>query len=170
MMALSHYNAFELPVAVVRPFNTYGPRQSTRAVIPTILAQLMSGVEQLHLGSTAPTRDFNYVEDTASGFLAVAACDQALGQVVNVGSGREISIGDLVDLLVDIVGRKVEIVTDQERIRPGGSEVERLLCDNTRAREWAGWKPEVPLEEGLRRTAEWVEKNLNSLRTRGYHV
>ena len=170
MMALSHYNAFELPVAVVRPFNTYGPRQSTRAVIPTILSQLYAGVEQLHLGSTTPTRDFNYVEDTASGFLAVGACDQALGQVVNVGSGREISIGDLVELLADIAGRKVEIVTDTERIRPGGSEVERLLCDNTRAREWAGWKPEFSLEDGLRRTAEWVEQNLGSLRTRGYHV
>ena len=170
MMALSHYNAFELPVAVVRPFNTYGPRQSTRAVIPTILAQLIAGADKLHLGSTSPTRDFNYVEDTAAGFLAVAECDQALGQVVNVGSGREISIGDLVDLLVSIVGRQVEIVTDEERVRPGGSEVERLLCDNTRAREWAGWKPEVSLEEGLRRTAEWVSENLSSLRTRGYHV
>jgi NAD dependent epimerase/dehydratase len=170
MMALSHYNAFELPVAVVRPFNTYGPRQSTRAVIPTILAQLYAGVEQLHLGSTTPTRDFNYVEDTASGFLAVGASDKALGQVVNIGSGREISIGDLVKLLISIVGRDVEIVTDTERIRPGGSEVERLLCDNTRARDWAAWKPEYSLEDGLRRTAEWVEQNLSSLRTRGYHV
>ncbi|TMK82690.1 MAG: NAD-dependent epimerase/dehydratase family protein, partial [Actinobacteria bacterium] len=170
MMALSHYHAFELPVAIVRPFNTYGPRQSTRAVIPTILAQLIGGVDRLHLGSTSPTRDFNYVEDTAAGFMAVAASDQALGHVVNVGSGREISIGDLVKLLISIVGRDVEVVTDEERLRPTGSEVERLLCDNTRAREWAGWKPEVSLEEGLKRTAEWVEGNLSSLRVRGYHV
>ena len=156
MMALSHYHAFELPVAIVRPFNTYGPRQSTRAVIPTILAQLIGGVDKLHLGSTSPTR--------------VAASDQALGNVVNVGSGREISIGDLVKLLISIVGRDVEVVTDEERLRPTGSEVERLLCDNTRAREWAGWKPEVSLEEGLKRTAGWVEGNLSSLRVRGYHV
>ena len=166
MMALSHYHAFELPVAVVRPFNTYGPRQSTRAVIPTILAQIYSGADKLHLGSTTPTRDFNYVEDTASGFLAVAACDRALGNVVNIGSGREISIGDLVHLLVEITGREVEVVTDEERVRPGASEVERLLCDNTRAREWAGWAPAFTLEEGLRRTADWVEQNLSSLRLR----
>jgi NAD dependent epimerase/dehydratase len=170
MMALSHFHAFELPVAVVRPFNTYGPRQSTRAVIPTILAQIYSGADKIHLGSTTPTRDFNYVEDTAAGFVAVAACDRALGGVVNIGSGREISIGDLVHLLVEITGRDVEVVTDTERVRPGGSEVERLLCDNTRAREWAGWKPEHSLEEGLRKTAEWVEQNLASLRVRGYHV
>ena len=169
MMALSHFHAFDLPVAVVRPFNTYGPRQSTRAVIPTILAQIYAGADKLHLGSTTPTRDFNYVEDTASGFLAVAACDQALGNVVNIGSGREISIGDLVRLLVEITGREVEVVTDEERVRPGASEVERLLCDNTRAREWAGWQPAHTLEDGLRRTAEWVEQNLSSLRLR-YHV
>ncbi|MBV8159850.1 MAG: GDP-mannose 4,6-dehydratase [Acidimicrobiia bacterium] len=170
MMALSHYHAFDLPVAIVRPFNTYGPRQSTRAVIPTVLAQLIGGVDELHLGATSPTRDFNFVEDTAAGFLAVASSDQALGDVVNVGSGREISVGDLVTLLISIVGRDVEVVTDEARLRPSGSEVERLLCDNTRAREWAGWKPEYSLEEGLRRTAEWVEANLGSLRVRGYHV
>jgi len=170
MMALSFHHSFSVPVAVIRPFNTYGPRQSTRAVIPTILAQLIGGVDKLHLGSTSPTRDFNYVEDTAAGFMAVAASDQALGNVVNIGSGREISIGDLVKLLISIVGRDVEVVTDEERLRPTGSEVERLLCDNTRAREWAGWKPEVSLEEGLKRTAEWVEGNLSSLRVRGYHV
>jgi NAD dependent epimerase/dehydratase len=170
MMALSHHHAFGLPVAVVRPFNTYGPRQSTRAVIPTILAQILAGAEQIHLGATSPTRDFNFVEDTASGFVAVAGSDQALGNVVNVGSGREISIGDLVQLLIKITGRDVEVVTDTERLRPGGSEVERLLCDNTRAREWAGWEPEHTLEEGLRITAEWVETHLDTLWVRGYHV
>jgi NAD dependent epimerase/dehydratase len=170
MMALSHLHAFDLPVAVVRPFNTYGPRQSTRAVIPTILSQIFAGADKIHLGSTTPTRDFNYVEDTASGFTAVAACDRAVGHVVNIGSGREISIGDLVRLLIDITGRKVDVVTDEERLRPGGSEVERLLCDNTRAREWAGWTPQFTLEDGLTKTAEWVEQNLSSLRTRGYHV
>jgi nucleoside-diphosphate-sugar epimerase len=170
MMALSFFHAFELPVAVVRPFNTYGPRQSTRAVIPTILSQLHQGAEQIHLGSTSPTRDFNYVDDTVAGFLAVAGCDRALGEVVNIGSGREISIGDLVALLVEITGSPAEIITDEARLRPAGSEVERLLCDNTRAREWAGWTPEVTLEEGLRRTSDWVKDHLDELDTAGYAV
>src|SRR5206468_12114133 len=113
MMALSFFHAFNLPVAVVRPFNTYGPRQSTRAVIPTILAQLHRGATELHLGATSPTRDFNYVDDTAAGFLAVAGCDRAVGDVVNIGSGREISIGDLVALLVRITGSSATVVTDE---------------------------------------------------------
>ena len=170
MMALSFAHSFELPVAVVRPFNTYGPRQSTRAVIPTILAQLHRGATEIHLGATSPTRDFNYVDDTVAGFLAVAACDRALGEVVNIGSGREIAIGDLVQLLIDITGKQATIVTDAERLRPADSEVERLLCDNTRAREWAGWSPEVSLEEGLRRTSDWVAANLDRLDTSGYAI
>src|SRR5437879_3420075 len=170
MMALSFHHAFELPVAVVRPFNTYGPRQSTRAVIPTILAQLHKGAKQLHLGATSPTRDFNFVDDTVAGFLAVAACDRAIGEVVNIGSGREISIGDLVRLLVQITGTDAEIVTDEARLRPGGSEVERLLCDNSRAREWAGWEPKVSLEEGLTRTSAWIAAHLDELDTAGYAV
>lgn len=170
MMALSYRHAFELPVAVVRPFNTYGPRQSTRAVIPTILSQLHKGAKEIQLGSVSPTRDFNYVEDTVAGFLAVAGCDRALGEVVNIGSGREISIGDLVQLLIEITGSTAEIVTDESRLRPAGSEVERLLCDNTRAREWTGWEPQVSLEEGLRRTSEWVRENLDRLDTAGYSV
>jgi NAD dependent epimerase/dehydratase len=170
MMALSYWHAFELPVAVVRPFNTYGPRQSTRAVIPTILTQLHGGATEVRLGATSPTRDFNYVEDTVSGFLAVAACDRAVGHVVNIGSGREISIGDLVHLLVRTTGSSAEVVVDPDRVRPAGSEVDRLLCDNTRAREWAGWTPEVPLEEGLRRTSDWVKENLHLLDTEGYAI
>ncbi len=171
MLARSFHRSFGLPVAIVRPFNTYGPRQSTRAVIPALLAQIQSDeVEEIRLGSITPTRDFNYVEDTARGFLAVATCERALGEVVNVGSGREISIGDLVELLFEVTGRRKVVRTEEERLRPEGSEVHRLLCDNTRAREWAGWKPEVPLEEGLRRTSEWVRENLSTLRTKGYHV
>ena len=170
MMVLSFHHAFDLAVAVVRPFNTYGPRQSTRAVIPTILAQLHAGATELRLGATSPTRDFNYVEDTVRGFLAVADCDRAVGEVVNVGSGREISIGDLVDLLVEITGRDVKVVTDEGRLRPGGSEVERLLCDNRRAREWAGWEPLVTLEEGLRRTSAWVADHLDTLQASRYQV
>ena len=170
MMALSFHHAFELPVAVVRPFNTYGPRQSTRAVIPTILAQLHKGAKEIRLGSTSPTRDFNYVDDTVAGFLAVAGCDRAIGEVVNIGSGREISIGDLVRLLVDITGSQAEVVTDEDRLRPAGSEVERLLCDNSRAKEWTGWVPEITLEDGLRRTSDWIAQHLDRLDTAGYAV
>ena len=170
MMALSYFHAFELPVAVVRPFNTYGPRQSTRAVIPTILTQLHKGAEEIRLGATSPTRDFNFVTDTVAGFLAVAACDRAGGEVVNVGSGREISIGDLVELLVSITGSSASVVTEEDRLRPAGSEVERLLCDNSRALEWTGWSPQVSLEDGLRRTSEWVAANLDRLDTAGYSV
>jgi NAD dependent epimerase/dehydratase len=170
MMALSFHHSFELPVAVVRPFNTYGPRQSTRAVIPTILTQLHRGAKQIQIGATSPTRDFNYVDDTVAGFLAVAGCDRAVGEVVNIGSGEEISIGELVQLLIEITGSSAELVTDEERVRPAGSEVGRLLCDNTRAREWAGWEPEISLEQGLRRTSQWISEHLDALDTNGYAV
>ncbi|CAN5737722.1 NAD-dependent 4,6-dehydratase LegB [soil metagenome] len=170
MMALSFFHAFELPVAVVRPFNTYGPRQSTRAVIPTILTQLHAGASEIVLGSTTPTRDFNYVDDTVAGFLAVAGCDRAVGDVVNIGSGREIAIGNLVTLLVELTGSQARIVTDPDRLRPPDSEVERLLCDNSRAREWMGWTPEVSLEDGLARTSTWVAEHRHQLETGGYAV
>ncbi|KUN09749.1 NAD-dependent dehydratase [Streptomyces yokosukanensis] len=161
MMVLSHFNAFELPVTVVRPFNTYGPRQSARAVIPTILAQLHSGAREIRLGSLTPTRDFTYVTDTARGFLAVAQCDRALGEVVNLGTGEEISIGDLARKLIAVSGRDAEIVVDEARLRPAGSEVHRLLSDNSRARTWASWKPEVSLDEGLSNTSDWISANLH---------
>ena len=170
MLALSFYHSFQLPVAVVRPFNTYGPRQSARAVIPAILGQIFGGSEELRVGATTPTRDFNFVEDTVRGFLAVAECDQALGNVVNIGSGREISVADLIELLVKISGRPVRVVVDEDRLRPGGSEVQRLLCDNTRAREWTGWEPQVTLEEGLARTAAWAEEHHGTLRAGSYQV
>ncbi|MES9510064.1 GDP-mannose 4,6-dehydratase [Streptomyces sp. NPDC000609] len=160
MTALSHRHAFDLPVTVVRPFNTYGPRQSARAVIPTILAQLHAGAREIRLGSLTPTRDFTYVTDTARGFLAVAGCDRALGEVVNLGSGREISIGDLARALITASGREASVVVDPARLRPSGSEVERLLSDNSRAREWAGWQPRMSLGEGLKSTSDWVAANL----------
>ena len=170
MLALSFYHSFGLPVAVVRPFNTYGPRQSARAIIPAVLTQLYGGSDEISVGATSPTRDFNYVEDTVRGFMAVATCDRAIGEVVNVGSGSEISIGDLIDRLIAISGRGARIVTDQSRLRPTGSEVERLLCDNARARTWAGWAPQVPLEEGLRRTADWVSGSPGLGATARYQV
>jgi len=169
-LALSYHKSFELPVAVMRPFNTYGPRQSARAVIPAVLSQLISGSKQIQVGATTPTRDFNFVTDTARGFMAVAECDRAIGEVVNVGSGREVAIGDLIPMLIEASGRDAEVVQDSSRLRPAGSEVDRLLCDNRRAREWTGWAPEVSLEDGLSRTAKWIEENLSSLQSRGYQV
>ena len=170
MLALSFHHSYGLPLAVVRPFNTYGPRQSMRAVIPSILHQLYSGSDEIRLGSTTPTRDFNFVTDTVAGFLAVAESDRALGEVVNIGSGREISIGDLIERLIVTSGRDAKVVTDPDRLRPAGSEVERLLCDNSRAREWAGWEPKVTLEEGLRRTADWVKANPTPSKAGVYNV
>ncbi|WP_432039834.1 SDR family NAD(P)-dependent oxidoreductase [Streptomyces cucumeris] len=170
MMALSYAHAFELPVTVVRPFNTYGPRQSSRAVIPTILAQLHAGVREIRLGSLTPTRDFTYVTDTAAGFLALADCDRALGEVVNLGTGREIAIGDLTEALIAATGRDARVVVDPARLRPAGSEVQRLLSDNSRAREWAGWRPEIGLTEGLRRTSEWVADHLHRFSIERYDV
>ncbi len=156
MMALSYWHAYELPVSVVRPFNTYGPGQSARAVIPAILEQLHAGVRDIKLGSTAPTRDFTYVEDTARGFMAVGASDKAIGQVVNLGSGKEISMGDLAALLIDITGADAKVVFDESRRRPTRSEVDRLLAGNTKARDLTGWEPQVSLRDGLARTSEWV--------------
>jgi dTDP-glucose 4,6-dehydratase len=170
MMALSYWHAHEVPVTVVRPFNTYGPRQSTRAVIPTIISQLLGGATELHLGAVSPRRDFNYVADTVAGFLALADCDEAVGRAVNVGSGREISIGELVELLGVVTGNQPEVVTDEDRLRPAGSEVDRLLCDHSLVTRLTGWTPQVALEEGLRSTVEWVRANLHTLATDSYQI
>lgn len=164
-IAESFYRSFGLPVIIARPFNTYGPRQSARAVIPTIITQLLSGKETVKLGSTHPTRDLNYVSDTCTGFMALANCERAVGREVNIGSGREISIGDLAKLIVSIINPEAKIVSDDERIRPKESEVERLLCDNSLIRELTGWEPVVSLEEGIQRTIEWFKEPGNM---RGY--
>jgi len=158
-MALSFHSSFETPVAVIRPFNTYGPRQSARAVIPTIITQVASGSRAIKLGATRPTRDFNYVQDTVRGFVSVAECDAAVGQVINIGSNYEITVGQTARLIAELMGRDVEFTCDEQRIRPQGSEVERLWADNTRARELTGWMPDYPgidgLSRGLRETIEW---------------
>lgn len=154
-IAESFHLSFGLPVVTVRPFNTYGPRQSARAVIPTIITQLLRGGGRVKLGSLHTTRDLNYVEDICRGFLALAQCDAAVGKVVNVGSGREITIGDLAAAIAKLMDRDMEITTDDERIRPADSEVERLLCDNRLMQSLTGWAPVVSLEEGLRRTIDW---------------
>jgi NAD dependent epimerase/dehydratase len=163
-MAYSFFAAFGLPVTIARPFNTYGPRQSARAVIPTVITQILSGQTKLKLGSLHPTRDFNYVGDTCRGFLALADCAAAIGETVNIGSNYEISIGDTVAEIQSILGTHVEIVTDDVRLRPERSEVERLWCDNSRISELTGFKPEVSLREGLTRTVAWLREPQNLAR------
>jgi len=164
-MALSFFASFATPVAVIRPFNTYGPRQSARAVIPTIITQIASGARTLKLGAVRPTRDFNYVRDTVRAFISVAECDAAIGQVINIGSNYEISIGDTARLIADAMGREVEFTCDQQRLRPAGSEVERLWADSNRARDLAGWVPEYAGVDGLRRglteTIAWFANPAN---------
>jgi dTDP-glucose 4,6-dehydratase len=158
-MALSFHKSFGTPVTIIRPFNTYGPRQSARAVIPTIITQIANGKRELKLGSLHPTRDFNYVKDTVSGFLAVAASDAGVGEVINIGSNYEISVGDTVKLIAEAMGAQVEIRTDDQRLRPEASEVERLWADNSKARKLLGWEPAYGSREGFKRgireTADW---------------
>lgn len=150
-IAMSFHLSFGTPVSVIRPFNTYGPRQSARAVIPTIITQIAAGERRIQLGAVHPTRDFNYIRDTVRGFIALAECDRAVGQVVNVGSNYEISVGDTARLIADLMGSQVEFTTDERRLRPASSEVERLWADNSRIRDLAGWTPEYAGLEGLRR-------------------
>jgi NAD dependent epimerase/dehydratase len=159
LLALSFHRSFDLPVTIIRPFNTYGPRQSPRAVIPTIIGQVASGAGVIRLGSTHPTRDFLFVRDTARGFLAFAESDRLVGRVANIGTGFEISIGDLVNLIADVMGAEVEVETDSTRIRPANSEVDRLVAGTELARELTGWTPghvgEVGLRRGLSETRDW---------------
>ena len=175
-IATSFFLSFETPVSVIRPFNTYGPRQSARAVIPTIITQIASGARKIKLGAVHPTRDFNYVQDTVRGFVAIAECDAAVGQVVNVGSNFEISIGDTATMIAELMARDVEFTSDPQRMRPTGSEVERLWADNTRARALAGWRPEYGGNDGLRRglaqTIEWFSdpRNLNRYKAGLYNL
>jgi NAD dependent epimerase/dehydratase len=170
MLAESFYRSFNLPVIIIRPFNTYGPRQSARAVIPTILSQLFHDEKRIKIGALFPTRDFNYVADTVSGFLHTALCDKAVGQVINVGSGQEISIKDLVKTIMKITGREADIVSEDERLRPSKSEVDRLLCNATRAREWTGWTPQYSLEQGLTETARWVQTHPTIFKATRYNI
>jgi dTDP-glucose 4,6-dehydratase len=170
MMAESYYRSFDLPVSIIRPFNTYGPRQSARAVIPTIMSQLFAGADRIKLGSLTPTRDFNYVSDTVSGFLSAAESTATIGRVVNIGSGREIAIGDLVEMIFRITGKYARVITDSQRIRPEKSEVERLLCDNTQAVALTGWKPSHTLEAGLEATAQWIREHPEAFQTTDYCI
>lgn len=171
-VALSFFHAFKLPVVIARPFNTYGPRQSARAVIPTIISQIAAGAREIHLGDLRPTRDFNYVSDTCRGLISLAECDQALGEAVNIGSNYEVSIGELFAAIRDLMGSDVQIAREDERLRPPGSEVMRLWCDNAKIRRLTGFEPEVPLPEGLRRTIAWFQDpaHLSRYKTGIYNV
>lgn len=161
--------SFGLPVVTVRPFNTYGPRQSARAVIPTIVTQALAN-EPIRLGNISPTRDLNYVADTVEGFIKAAESSKAVGEVINLGTGREISIGELAATIIRTLGTDLQVITDSERVRPEGSEVERLCADANKARELLGWEPKHTLEEGLTRTIEWIRENNERYRLGAYTI
>jgi NAD dependent epimerase/dehydratase len=171
-MAMSFYNAFELPVTIARPFNTYGPRQSARAVIPTIITQIANGAKEIKLGDITPTRDFNYVDDTCRGFISLAECDESIGQTVNIGSNFEISIGDTLNIIKELMDSDVEFITDKQRIRPEKSEVFRLWCDNTKIEKLTGFKPQIDIKHGLQKTIKWIMKpeNLKTYKSEIYNV
>ncbi|MDD2714811.1 MAG: NAD-dependent 4,6-dehydratase LegB [Candidatus Wallbacteria bacterium] len=171
-MAESFYRSFDLPVTIVRPFNTYGPRQSARAVIPTIITQLLNGYKKIKLGALHPTRDLTFVKDTCRGFIAIAESDKTVGKEINIAGNSEISIGELAKKLISMINPKAKIVSDQARLRPGKSEVERLCGDNTLIRKLTGWKPEYSLDKGFSETIEWLRdpKNLQGYKAGIYNV
>jgi NAD dependent epimerase/dehydratase len=167
-IAESFFRSFDLPVAIIRPFNTYGPRQSARAVIPTIITQALTG-EKIVLGSLHPTRDYTYVKDVVEGFIKIAESPKSVGEVVNIGSNFEISIGDLANKIISLIGKNAEIIPDPVRIRPQDSEVERLWCDNTKAKRLLGWEPTTSLEEGLKKTIDWISDNMHLYKPEHYN-
>lgn len=164
------YRSFNMPVTIVRPFNTYGPRQSARAVIPTIITQLLAGKREIKLGSLTPTRDFNYVKDTAQGFMAIAEVKETVGEEINIATGREISIGELAAELIRQINPSAQIVCDEQRLRPEKSEVNRLLGSNDKIRTLTSWQPKYTLEEGLGETIAWIRENLNTYKTDIYNL
>ena len=169
-LAESFYRSFNLPVAIVRPFNTFGPRQSARAVIPTIITQLLAGKEEIQLGSLTPTRDFNYVKDTAAGFIAIAESDKTIGQEINIATQREISIGDLAKEIIYQINPNAHIVCDEQRLRPEKSEVNRLLGANAKIKELTDWKQQYTFEQGIAETIEWIRHHMNAYKTDIYNV
>lgn len=169
-LALSFYRSFELPVAVVRPFNTYGPRQSARAIIPTIIGQILEGKKKILLGNLAPTRDLTYVEDTVSGFLAAARTDKIIGEIVNLGTGTDISIGDLAKQIASMMDKDIEIGEDPQRIRPAKSEVERLLSSPDKMKRLTGWEAKTSLAEGLEKTIQWLSERKDLYKSDLYNI
>lgn len=169
-LAESFYRSFALPVTIVRPFNTYGPRQSARAVIPTIITQLLSGVEKIKLGSLTPTRDFNYVKDTADGFLAISKADKTIGEEINIATQQEISIGELAKRLIEQINPQAEILCEEERLRPENSEVNRLLGSNEKIKRLTDWKPEYTFDQGLAETVAWMREHGSQYKTDIYNI
>ena len=171
-MAMSFYHAFGLPVTIARPFNTYGPRQSARAVIPTIICQIAQGSKSIKLGDVSPTRDFNYVADTCQGFLALARCEQAIGETFNIGSNQEISIGETLHLIRELMHSDVQFTVDEQRLRPDSSEVYRLWCDNRKIHQRTGFTPQYSLRSGLQATVDWFcrQENLAKYKAGIYNV
>jgi NAD dependent epimerase/dehydratase len=175
-IAMSFYTSFNTPVVVLRPFNTYGPRQSARAVIPTIISQILNGVRDIKLGSIHPTRDFNFVSDTVKGFIAAMNSEKAIGEVINIGSSFEISVGDTANTIANVIGKEINIITEDQRLRPIKSEVERLFADNNKAKELMGWQPEYGgldgFKRGLQQTVEWFSnpKNLSNYKSNIYNL
>ena len=169
-LALSYYKAFNIPIKVVRPFNTYGPRQSARAIIPTVITQVLSGETEINLGNTTPTRDFTYVLDTCLGFLEIYRSKELFGEFTNIGTSTEVSIKDLCYLIKEIIGKEINIVQDKKRVRPTNSEVERLVCDNTKLISSTKWKQQYDLKEGLSLTVEWFKENLDRYKSEKYNI
>lgn len=169
-IAESFYKSFGLPVATIRPFNTYGPRQSARAVIPTIISQILAGKMEIKLGSLTPTRDFNYVKDTAEAFIKIAESEKTIGEVINAGSNYEISIGDTVKKIINIIGKDVKIISDEERMRPENSEVNRLWAENKKIKELTEWMPQYTIDAGLKETIKWIENNIHYFKTDIYNI
>jgi NAD dependent epimerase/dehydratase len=168
-LAESFHRSYDLPITTLRPFNTYGPRQSARAVIPTIITQALAQ-DEVVLGSLWPTRDLSYVDDVVEGFIKASESERSIGEVINIGSGLEISINDLANKIISLIGKKVRIVLDPKRVRPPKSEVERLIADNSKAKELLDWEPKVSLDEGLRRTIDWFSKFQNRYRPDIYNI
>lgn len=169
-LALSFYRSFELPVTVVRPFNTYGPRQSARAIIPTIIGQILEGKKKILLGNLTPTRDLTYVEDTVSGFLAAFRTDKIIGEIVNLGTGMEISVGNLAKQIALLMAKDIEIVEDPQRLRPAKSEVERLLSNPDKMKRLTGWEAKTSLTEGLEKTIRWLSKQSDLYKNDLYNI
>lgn len=169
-LAESFYRSFNMPITIVRPFNTYGPRQSARAVIPTIITQLLAGKEEIQLGSLTPTRDFNYVKDTANGFIEIAKSDKTIGEEINIATQKEISIGQLAEELISQINPKAKILCDEQRLRPEKSEVNRLLGSNEKIKSLTNWEPQYSFEQGLAETISFFRDNLNKYKTDIYNI
>lgn len=169
-MVESYYKSFNMPIATIRPFNTYGPRQSARAVIPTIISQILAGKTEIKLGNLTPTRDFNFVKDTVEAFIKIAESEKTIGEVINAGSNNEITIGETVKKIINIIGKDVRIICDDERLRPKNSEVNRLWADNTKIKELTLWKPNYTIDRGLEATVNWIRNNMQYFKTEIYNV